>query len=58
MSQPTICNQEGVKCNIEYCDGHLCNGADDGEGEEEGVLKWRAYRLIFRKSRWSTRLDF
>lgn len=51
MSQPTICNQEGVKCNIEYCDGHLCNGADDGEGEEEGVLKWRAYRLILRKSR-------
>ncbi|CAH3142207.1 unnamed protein product [Porites lobata] len=36
MKQPTICNQEGVKCNIEYCDGDLCNGADDGEGEEEG----------------------
>ena len=58
MSQPTICNQEGVKCNIEYCDGDLCNGADDEEGEEEeeeeeeeGVLKWRVYRLILGKSR-------
>jgi len=57
MSQPTICNQEGVKCNIEYCDGDLCNSADDEEGEEEGVLKWRAYRLILGKSRWSTKLE-
>ena len=48
MNQPA-CNQEGVTCNIEYCDGDLCNGPDDGEGE--GVLKWRAYCLIVGRSR-------
>lgn len=50
MNQPA-CNQEGITCNIEYCDGDLCNGPDDGEGEGEGVLKWRAYCLILGRSR-------